>query len=185
MRGAPMLALAIAACGGGSPETRFAVETQPRQSLVGAWDAQLSLIRPYQLELHQPAAKRICGTIGFVENHYARGGAVLAGNSPHLGVYDLDLSLLGLNWLDDNSFPTAVASAVDVDTARASLARDSVAIVLNPGSQERIVLLGRYDVEGISGGWIAQSSRGTASGSFFLKPHANARNRSPTCSEFP
>ena len=184
MRGAPMLALAIAACGGGSPETRFALDTQPPQSLVGAWDVRLSLSHPYQLELHEPAAKRICGTIGFVDNHFARGGSVGAGDSPQLGVYDLDLSLLGLDWLAENSFPTAVARPVDVYAARAGVAPDSVAIVLNPGSQERIVLLGRYDVKGISGRWIAQSARGTASGSFTLTPHVTARRRSPSCSEF-
>lgn len=180
MRGAPLIALAIAACGSGSPEARFALETQPRQSLVGAWDAKLSLVRPYQLELHQPATKWICGTIGFVDNHYARGRSDLSGNSPHLGVYDLNLSLLGLNWLDNNSFPTAV----DVYTPAASSAHDSVAIVLNPSSQERIVLRGRYDGQGISGGWIAQSPRGTASGLFSMKPHAAAQDQSPRCSEF-
>jgi len=184
MRGAPMLALAIAACGGGLPRDPFRAGDLPGQSLVGAWDAKLSLIRPYQLEPHDPATKRICGTIGFVENHYARGGSVLAGNSRHLGVYDLDLSLLGLNWLDENSFPVAVANAVDIYTTPTGLARDSVAIVLNPGSQERIVLLGRYDIEGISGRWMAQSSRGTASGSFSLKPHVTERDQSPGCSDF-
>jgi hypothetical protein len=66
MRCAPILALAIAACGAGSPETRFALETQPATNLVGAWDATLSLVRPYQLELHEPGAKRIRGTIAFV-----------------------------------------------------------------------------------------------------------------------
>src|SRR5712691_7558122 len=64
----------------------------------GAWDAQLSLHRPYQLELHEPAVKRICGTIGFVVNHYASSGSRAGDDSKHVGVYDLDLSLLGLNW---------------------------------------------------------------------------------------
>jgi hypothetical protein len=184
MRGAPVLALAIVACGGGPAERRFALDAQPGQSLVGAWDAKLSLSRPYQLELHEPAAKWICGTIGFVANHYARSGSVLAGNPAHMGVYDLDLSLLGLDWLGDNSFPTAVASGVDAYTGPASLAHDSVRIVLNPGGQERIILRGRFDLAGISGAWIAQSSRGTASGSFSLTPHVNARAQSPSCSEF-
>lgn len=179
-----MLALAIAACGGGSPETRFALATRPAQNLVGTWDAKLSLNRPYQLELHDPAAKGICGTVGFLENHYARGGSGPTDTSPHLGVYDLDLSLLGLNWLGDNPFPTAVATSADDYRAPAGVVSDSVAIVLNPGSQERIVLLGRYHVDGISGRWTAQSSRGTASGSFTLTPHVNARDQSPSCSEF-
>ena len=184
MRCVPILVLAITACGAGSPERRFALETQPTQNLVGAWDAKLSLNRPYQLELHEPAAKRICGTMGFVENHYARGGSGAADDSKHLGVYDLDLSLLGLDWLSDNSFPTAVATSVDDYASPVSGISDSVAIVLNPGSQERIVLLGRNHADGIRGRWTAQSSRGTASGSFSLTPHITARNQSPSCPEF-
>ncbi len=172
------LALALAACEGGAPGNRLAFETRSGQSLVGAWDAKLSLIRPYQLELHDPTIKRICGTIGFVENHYT---TAATDNSPHVGVYDLNLTLLGLDWLDDSSFPTAVATAVEDSREAASRVSDSVAIVLNPGSAERIVLLGRYDVDGISGQWTAQSSRGTASGSFSLTPHLNARDQSPRC----
>lgn len=181
MRGTLALALALVACGGGTPEKRFALETHPDQSLVGAWDAKLTLVQPYQLELHEPAAKQICGTIGFVENHYARDESVVTNDAPHLGVYDLDLVQLGLNWRNDNAFPAAVATAVEDFRASASLASDSVAIVLNPGSAERIVLLGRYDVQGISGQWTAQSSRGTANGAFSLTPHVNARDQSPSC----
>ena len=177
MRGVPLVAIAIIACGGGPAERHFALDTRPGQSLVGAWDAKLSLSQPYQLELREPKAKRICGTIGFVENRYARASFDTAGNLRHMGVYDLDLSLLGLDWLDDRSFPAAVASAGDAYAGRASLGRDSVRIVLNPGAQERIVLRGRYDVTGISGAWTAQSSRGTATGSFRLTPHVWAHSQ--------
>jgi hypothetical protein len=101
-----------------------------------------------------------------------------------VGVYDLDLSLLGLNWLGDDSFPAAVATSVDDYRAPVNGVSDSVAIVLNPGSRERIVLLGRYSIGEIRGRWTAQSSRGTASGSFSLSPHVVARNQSPSCAEF-
>jgi hypothetical protein len=178
MRSIVALVLVLVGCGGGAPEKRLALETRPGQSLVGAWDAKLLLTRPYQLELHEPASRRICGTISFVENHYA---TAVTDYSPQVGVYDLDLELLGLGWLADASFPTAVATAVDDFRAPATLVSDSVAIVLNPGSAERIVLLGRYDVEGINGRWTAQSSRGTASGSFSLTPHFGARDQSPRC----
>jgi hypothetical protein len=96
----------------------------------------------------------------------------------------MDLGLLGLDWLGDNGFPEAVASFVDDYRAPVNTVGDSVAIVLNPGSRERIVLLGRYGVEEIRGGWTAQSSRGTAGGSFSMTPHVDARNQSPSCSEF-
>jgi hypothetical protein len=96
----------------------------------------------------------------------------------------MDLARLGLDWLGDNGFPEAVATFVDDYGAPVNTVGDSVAIVLNPGSQERIVLLGRYDVEDIRGGWTAQSSRGTAGGSFSMTPHVGHRNQSPSCSEF-
>ena len=179
--GAPLIVLAIVACGGGSPDRRLARDTQPRQSPVGTWDAKLSLSQPYQLELHEPVTRRICGTIGFVENRSARSTSVLTDNPPHMGVYDLNLSLLGLDWLGDQSFPAAVATAAEPYASAAMTVRDSVRIVLNPGGPERIVLRGRYDLAGISGAWTAQSSRGTASGSFWLTPHVSARAQSRSC----
>jgi hypothetical protein len=94
----------------------------------------------------------------------------------------MDLALLGLDWLGDDGFPEAVATFVD-DAAPVNAVGDSVAIVLNPGTQERIVLHGRYGIEDIRGGWTAQSSRGTAGGSFSMTPHVDARNQSPSCSE--
>jgi len=171
-----VLLSAALACGGVQRETQVAADSLAGQSLVGAWDASLSLTRPYPLGLTQPAARRICGTIGFVENH--RVTASDADGVPSVGVYDLDLSQLGLDWLKENSFPTAVASEPRDPRARVSRPADSVTIVLNPGSSERIVLLGRYDVAGIDGDWVAQSARGTATGSFSLRHHGESR---PSC----
>jgi hypothetical protein len=172
---------AIAACGAGHGERRATLDAQPGQDLVGAWDVRLSLTRPYPLEHSDPPAKRICGIIGFVENHYAKGAALLAGQQPHVGVYDLDLPALGLDWLDDTVFPSAVVSEVAANPRPATIAFDTIAIVLNPGSPERIVLLGSYDVRGIDGKWTAQSSRGTATGSFSLRRHGKAGDRSGAC----
>jgi hypothetical protein len=180
MRGVPVIALAFVACGTGTGERRLTFGAQAGQTLVGAWDAQLSLGHPYQLALHEPTAKRICGTIGFVDNRYS-GSEWSRAENPQLGVYDLDLSLLGLDWLEDQTFPLAVASALTTRPPRASVAPDSVRIVLNPAGQERIVLRGRYDFAGISGAWKAQSPRGTASGSFWMTPHVSARATSPSC----
>jgi hypothetical protein len=181
MQGVAVIALAVVACSSRSAESRLPLDTQPVQSLVGAWDAKLSLNRPYQLEFREPLANRICGTIGFVENRNARIAYLPADSPRHVGVYDLDLWLFGLDWQNEQYFPTAVASAIDTHAGPANLATDSVSIVLNPGGQERIVLRGRYDAVGIGGAWTAQSSRGTASGSFRLTPHVNARSQSRSC----
>lgn len=167
------LVAVIAACGRGSPERPLAYENSLSRNLVGAWDARLSLSKPYPLGL-SPKTRRICGTIGFVENHQASD----ASTDYDRGVYDLDLSRLGLGWADVPSYPIAVAT-LNADKAKSS--RDSVAIVLNPGSGERIVLLGRYDAAGIDGEWTAQSARGTATGAFLLSPHASASERSRRC----
>src|SRR3982750_2893731 len=169
------LAFALLACNGSPRETQTITEAASAASLTGAWDAKLSLTRPYPLGLSAPASRLICGTIGFVENRRAD----LSHEIPSVGVYDLDLSLLGLNWLGDESFPNAVATTPNGTVARADLSQpDSVTIVLNPGSTERIVLQGRRDVAGIDGDWVAQSARGTATGSFSLRPHIEAR---PNC----
>ncbi len=49
MRFAPLLVWAIAACGSGQAERHFRLDAQSGRSLVGAWDAKLSLIQPYPL----------------------------------------------------------------------------------------------------------------------------------------
>jgi hypothetical protein len=144
-------------------------------SLVGAWDAQLSLTNTYQLGPAQPTARMICGTIGFVDK--PRGSFAISPSVEQIGVYDLDLSRLGLNWIADESYPEAIATSVREDGLRDNFG-DSVRIVLNPGGSERIVLFGRYDSLGIQGDWQAQSLRGTATGRFSLQPH---RFAAPSC----
>jgi len=155
-----------------SRETRIIHDAQAEASLVGTWDANLSLTHAYQLGSGKPAARRICGTIGFVGNRGAGGSATRG--APDVGVYDLDLARLGLDWRDDDSFPTALVpqpAQGPVHLDKSGRDSDSVTIVLNPGSSERIVLLGRYEAKGIDGDWQAQSARGTARGSFSLRPH--------------
>ena len=151
---------------------RIIHDAQAEASLVGTWDANLSLTHAYQLGSGKPAARRICGTIGFVGNRGAGGSATRG--APDVGVYDLDLARLGLDWRDDDSFPTALVpqpAQGPVHLDKSGRDSDSVTIVLNPGSSERIVLLGRYEAKGIDGDWQAQSARGTARGSFSLRPH--------------
>jgi len=167
--------LAMVACGHGSPERAPAYENSLSRNLVGAWDASLSLSKPYPLGVG-PKTRRICGTIGFVENHQLSDPST----DDDRGVYDLDLSRLGLGWLDVPSYPIAVAR-LNAEAGVGGSSRDSVAIVLNPGSAERIVLLGHYDVGGINGGWTAQSARGTAIGVFLLRPHVSPNERSARC----
>ena len=158
----------IAACSGGSAAVVSDNDRDSGRQLTGAWDATLSLAHPYQLALNASPARRICGTIGFVE-----GRAVTNDGADYEsdGVYRLDLTRLGLDWLDDSKYPAAHARQPMAGKAN-SAAADSVAIVLNPDSQERILLLGRYAAGGIDGNWTAQSARGTAKGSFLLRPHS-------------
>jgi hypothetical protein len=174
---APVLAVILAAlaCDGTPRERPLTIDNQGSQSLVGAWDASLSLTQAYPLGRDQPAVRRICGTMGFVRNHTVSGSA---SESPSVGVYDLELSRLGLNWLGDTEFPSAMASEPIRGSSSIDRVQDSVSIVLNAGSRERILLLGQHDVAGIDGRWVAQSLRGSATGSFSLRPH---RARHPDC----
>lgn len=170
------LAAVLLGCGGVPRESQPGVDAEDK-TLTGAWDARLSLTRSYPLGGDRPAARRICGTIGFVDNHYGRGS--LLGGAEGIGVYDLDLSRLGLNWSEDDAYPTAVAIMPLRRRATANaIDRDSVTIILNPGSSERIVLAGRLGALGIDGEWLAQSLRGTATGSFSLRPHGRG---TPAC----
>jgi len=166
-----VLFLAAIGCGGAPRGTRFADEPAAGKSLVGAWDARLSLTRPYSLGVSTPMSSRICGTIGFVDNH--RPGQ---DDATAVGVYDLDLARLGLGWMGEDTFPAALVSLpANADVSASRISGDSITIVLNPGSSERIVLLGRREAVGVDGEWFARSARGTASGSFSLRPHDSAR----------
>jgi hypothetical protein len=171
------LAAIVVGCRGVQREAGPAVDSAAGAGIAGAWDASLSLTSPYPLGRDGPSSRRICGTIGFVDNHHGRGSLVRSAQD--IGVYDLDLARLGLDWIDDDSYPTAVATPSIVGGPSAGvLDRDDVTIVLKPGSAERIVLLGRHDALGIDGKWLAQSLRGTASGFFSLRPHGRS---APAC----
>ena len=162
-----ILFVLLAACSGGSAAVNEDNKRESSRQLTGAWDATLLLAHPYQLAFNASPARRICGTIGFVDGRaQTNNGANYESN----GVYRLDLNRLGLDWLDDSRYPVALARQPMVETAD-SASSDSVTIVLNPDSQERILLLGRYDEGRIEGAWTAQSARGMATGSFSLRPH--------------
>jgi hypothetical protein len=170
-----VLVAMLMGCRGIQRETDTGVDGRTTASLTGAWDARLSLTSPYQIGAHDPGARMICGTIGFVDNrHRVATGSQLA---EAIGAYDLDLSRLGLHWRADEPYPEAIATvARDGRVSRAP--QDSVTIVLDPGSSERIVLLGRHVGVAIDGQWLAQSLRGTATGQFSLHPHGIG---APTC----
>jgi len=155
-------------CTGGSAAVLPERGVARGQTLTGAWDVMLTLEHPYPLGFSSPATRRVCGTIGFVEGDALNGdGSGRAAN----GVYRIPLPRLGLDWLDDVGFPTAIARQADVREGKTT-GPDSVSIILNPESKERIELDGIYRMAGISGSWTAQSARGTASGAFTLRRHA-------------
>jgi len=156
------LVAALMACNGG-PAVIVTNGGNANRQLTGIWDIRLSLERPYPLELTDPPAHRVCGTIGFVDSNQDVDGKV----DGSAGVYQIDLTRIGLNWINDTRFPAAIAHHTDERFAN----QDSVAITLKPDGQERIQLAGVYGTTGIDGRWTARSSRGTASGVFTLRPH--------------
>lgn len=159
-----VLVSVIAACRSGPTASSAHANQEIISRMTGVWYATLYLKQPYELALADPPASRICGTIAFVDAHSVTGDPDDLGSD---GVYRLNLARLGLDWRNERQFPAAVAvQGLRQNTAGRS---DSVSIVLNPGSSERIVLLGRHHSDGIDGQWTAQSLRGTASGSFSLR----------------
>jgi hypothetical protein len=164
-----VLSAVLTACAGGSAAVLPNADIANRQ-LTGSWDVSMSLDRAYQLDLKDPPARQVCGTIGFVEANQR-----FDGGNQSAGVYDIDLARIGLDWVEDSKFPAAIARGVDQRGGVHSENPDSVVITLNPYSEERILLTGLYRVAGIDGMWTAQSSRGTASGRFTLRPHASGR----------
>ena len=135
--------------------------------LTGTWDLTLTLERPYPLGLARPSAQKVCGTVAFVDATDNGGGE--SGRVSD-GVYHVALAQLGLDWLDDTRFPLAIGRQPESIDGGPGL-RDSVAITLNPDSQEHIELRGIGRGSEIVGAWSAQSARGTASGLFTLRRH--------------
>ena len=176
-----LLALMAVACKR-APNESESPRSTVQNDLVGVWDATISLVHPYPLEPDSPTARAVCGTLGLVDNHGRVDRGVESNQPMQIGVYDLALSRIGLEWSGEVAFPIAVAgSERGRDSASRPGADDSVHIVLNPGGQEQIVLLGRHDARGIEGAWTAQSARGTASGAFSLRPHTIGRERQQVC----
>lgn len=162
-----LLVAAFNACGTGASDPRQ-IREEVSNGLVGTWNTRLSLSHPYPLGPETTDARSICGTIAFVEDHSSVPEATSARATAMIGVYDLDLRRLGLNWLDETSFPTAFAIARRNPTL-ATRSQDSIRIVIKTGSDERITLLGRYGPSGIDGDWAARSARGAASGAFSMR----------------
>lgn len=178
IRGTLALLVVLAACSEGR-SANIAGEDPAAGKLVGAWDATMKVERPYPLQLRPSQVTAICGTIAMIENRSKSASSEDIASATQLGVYDLPLSQIGLEWNGKASFPAATAStATRTPPANGG---DSVHIVLNPGSEERIILSGRYRPGGIRGTWTAQSARGTANGSFSMQPHADSELRSGRC----
>jgi hypothetical protein len=167
-----MSLLTIAGCSDGSAAVP-ARHDQSSRELTGAWNVTLVLEQAYPLSFQNPPARRLCGTMSFVDREKMPKGD----GRERSGVYSLDLARLGLDWLNDNSFPAAIARESPSEAGEGS---DSVLVTLNPGSRENIVLRGVYRSGGIDGRWTAQSARGTASGVFTLLPHVPGTD-APNC----
>jgi hypothetical protein len=181
IRGTLALLIVLIACSEGrSANTRG--EDPAAGKLVGVWDATLKVGRPYPLQLQPSQVTTICGTIGLIENGTRSASAEDVASATQLGVYDLPLSQIGLEWNGKAAFPAVTASIAGSATyASPASGSDSVRIVLNPGSEERIILSGRYEPGGIQGTWTAQSARGTANGSFSMRPHGRSQIQSERC----
>lgn len=139
------------------------VERLSSTALIGAWDVEMRLGASYALAPHPPSAQVICGTMGFVH-----GAEVAGAGQPHpilIGVYDLPLGRLGLNWEESERFPVANGYVRPTHGAKSQWI-DSIDVFLNPESSERIKLSGRRVGDAIVGRWSAESARGYASGSF-------------------
>lgn len=176
-----VLLIILAACSEGRSANTGGEDPAARK-LVGVWDATLKVGRPYPLQLQPSQVAEICGTIGLIENGTGSASAADVASATQLGVYDLPLSQIGLEWNGKAAFPAATASITGHTTyASPPGGSDSVRIVLNPGSEERIILSGRYEPGGIEGTWTAQSARGTANGSFSMRPHARSQMQSGRC----
>jgi len=125
----------------------------------------MTLEHPYPLGFSSPPARQVWGTIAFVDDMTSSDVDV---DHHANAVYSIPLSRIGLDWLDDSKFPSAIAQRPETDSRSTS---DSVAIILNPESRERIQLRGLRRTGEIDGTWTAQSARGAASGEFKLRPH--------------
>jgi hypothetical protein len=181
MRGTLALIMVSVACSEGRSANTGGAHAVARE-LVGTWDATMSVERPYPLQLRPSEVTAICGTIGLVENRQKTASSEEVGSATQIGAYDLPLTQIGLEWNGIPAFPTAAVSTANTRSYAAhSSTSDSVRIVLNPGSEESIVLSGRYGDSGIQGTWIAQSARGTATGSFSMRPHVNSQLQSGEC----
>jgi hypothetical protein len=157
--------LFVIGCSDGSAALLANHDRALKEPLTGTWEVTLTLQRPYPLGFSSPTARRVCGTIGFVDVADAADRTI---GDESDGVYQVPLAQLGLDWMQEAKFPLAVAHQA-ARGGSASASPDSVAITLNPSSRERIELLGVQHGSEIDGNWTAQSARGTASGLFTLR----------------
>jgi hypothetical protein len=149
--------LMTTACGTDAGQRSRALDAAAARRLIGAWDVTLWLDRPITMASSPRVLPfRVSGTMAFVEDHYEQPSFPQLKAPTHSGVYDIDLSALGLPAPGEDA-PAAIARAASNGDGQ----RDSVVMVINPGrSGPALLFRGAFDADSVVGVWISESLLG-------------------------
>lgn len=154
------LLISVACSRGDDGDRRRMLEQPSALRLVGTWDVTFQLDRPMRVAGSAVPRSAVTGTIALVENRVAPLDAPQLSGATHHGAYDIDFAAFGFDLRDDGS-------------ARAAMARtagDSVAIVFeSPGSAIALHAKGAFRRDTLSGTWIAEVPRASATGRFTMR----------------
>lgn len=164
--------LAASACSNPDSTNRAEVLASPAaRRLIGAWNVSFRLDRSGTLVRTDVDTSSVTGTIVFVEDSKGFVSTDELTGPTHDGAYDIDFSRFGFTTRSAGDFPGAVARIADLTPRSDSLPRDSVQIVLSPGSQQFVVrMTGEMHGDTVAGVWSASTYRADAgSGHFVMK----------------
>lgn len=164
------LVLGVAGCHERAPADRDTLLAHAdAASLVGVWDATFVLERSLTYLYDSVTARAVAGSMAFTENRRGEGTLPDFGEVTHRGVFDVDLSSLGLTPRGGDRTGTAVARTVPIrgDGDLGPPVRDSVFIALDPDdSRLDLRLAGALVADSISGSWTSDVLR---SGRFVMR----------------
>jgi hypothetical protein len=164
--------LAVLGCTGDSARRAPAFNQPPGALLAGTWDITLKLEHALSFSMEgRSLPRRASGAVTLLESHDRHVSFEGMRAPTYVGAYDIVFDSLRFPSLDAGVLPGVAARTVSISApSSAASARDSVYLVLDPGTARRTLeLRGVVIGDSASGVWTSELLLGGSGGTFTLR----------------
>jgi hypothetical protein len=166
--------LAVLGCTGDSARRPPNANQPPGALLAGTWDITLKLEHALAFSMEgRSLPRRASGAVTLLESHDQHISIEGMHVPTYVGAYDIMFDSLRFPPLDAGVLPGVAARTVSISAPSSSgNARDSVYLVLDPGTARRTLeLRGVVVGDSASGVWTSELLLGGSGGTFTLRRH--------------